>query len=83
MGRLKGVETIGATEAASRAGISRERMGQLLRQGRVVGARRWGSGIWLIPWPMSITGTRLSKLSQYAMDGTKRRVSKKERDDGN
>lgn len=49
-------------EAAAAAGFSRQRMNQLLLQGRVRGARRAGeSGQWVIPLKVYIKPVRMGR----------------------
>ena len=62
-------QLIGITEAARRAKVNRKRLNRLARDGRIVGAQQLPAGQWILPWPMEITGTRLSKLAPYAVGG--------------
>ena len=52
------LEYLSTQEIAERLGVSRVRIQQLLRDGRIKGARRVGQS-WITPWPITITpGTR-------------------------
>ena len=49
-----GLEYLSSQEIAERLGVSRVRIQQLLRDGRIKGARRVGQS-WIVPWPITVS----------------------------